>query len=449
LGNDGNPGTPDAPVASLSRAILLAEVGEPRVYACAEYFHDEVTLPAGVSLYGGFFCEPGHWRHVGQPMLTTLHALTAATPLTLTGSAGDGQSVITDLDVQAVDATTAGGSSIAVLALADANADLRRCVLEAGKGWDGLDGEKGDHFGEPAKKGRLGNSGQDACTGLPAMGGAMVALLCDDDGSSMGGAGGDGGDQAANPGADGVVAPAPNPKDFGLGGQAEDVLRGLACTPGLDGAKGKSGSHGLGGAGPGRLTEKGYVGVWGGQGEHGWPGQGGGGGGASVGSKAACGIGLPHGGASGGSGGTGGCGGRGGKGGQPGGASIALATLSARVTGQKVKLVAARGGNGGRGSPAQKGAQGGLPGVGGAGWGGASPGCHGGKGGFGGDGGHGGGGLGGPSVGLAYVGVTKPSIVELHAYVASGGDGGLGGDPLLAETNGQAGASAEELELDP
>jgi hypothetical protein len=446
-GDDGNAGTPRAPVATLSKAIALAVTTTGRVYACAEQFDGKVELPAGISLFGGFDCGAGRWGFQG-PARTKIRANPDEIPLVLLGSARGEPSLITDLDVRAEDASLPGGSSMAVLARAGANADLRRSYFRSGRGADGADGE-GEHLGPPAAKGQLGNSGEDACTALFGSGGDMVAQLCDDGSGSEGGAGGDGGDVAANDGSDGGVAPVPNPQGFGRGGWGEDLMKGLSCKAGVDGAPGAKGEDGQGAHGHGYITNEGYVGRRGDDGQHGFPGQGGGGGGGSAGSKLACGAGMPLGGSGGGAGGSGGCGGKGGKGGQPGGASIALATLSTSLTTYDVELEAGDGGRGGHGAPSGKGAQGGLPGMGGAGWGSAHPGCPGGSGGHGGDGGHGGGGLGGPSIGFAYATMSVPSIVFLSISLGAGGDGGLGGDPQSPMMNGQAGIRGPVVQLLP
>ena len=441
LGNDKNDGSPDAPVATLQRALTLALSGPRRVFACNELFDAAIEWPTGVDLHGGFHCEDLHWRYLHDDTRTTLTAPPDTTPLTLKGPADAAPSVLTDLAVTAPDASTPGGSSIAMLALAGARADLRRSEILAGNGADGADGD--DHLGAPAKDGQLGKDGVSACTDGVGHGGDMVALDCQDD-ASFGGEGGDGGVQAANPGDDGEVAPAGSPQGFGLGGTGEDLFAGLPCTPGQDGARGDDGQLGLGAAWPPRLTSAGYLGVWGSDGQRGRAGQGGGGGGASAG-NALCGS-APHGGAGGGSGGSGGCGGKGGRGGQPGGASIALALLTDGILFTQVSFQAGNGGRGGAAGMPQQGGQGGLPGIGGAGLlaaGGPNSACVGGSGGTGGDGGHAGGGLGGPSIAVAYTGTTFPSLGKSPKVTyGSAGDGGPGSNSSLDFTTGAPGRAA-------
>ena len=448
LGDDANDGSPDAPVATLAQAAAKALHGRRRVYACAETFNEVVTWPAGVALHGGFDCTGLDWRYVGNDTRTLVTAPAGDIPLTLSGSIHQEASLLTDLKVEAATATQPGGSSIAVLARADARAEIRRSKLETGHGADGADGDDGDHFGNPAKGGLHGKNGAAACTAGTGLGGELVALDCEED-ASFGGHGGNGGEMAATPGDDGEVAPASNPQGFGLGGGAEDLVTGLLCTPGFGGANGKDGDPGLGGFWPPSLNESGYLGVWGGGGKRGRAGQGGGGGGASAASAAACGA--PRlGGAGGGSGGTGGCGGRGGRGGQPGGASIGLATLTSAILLVDVQITTGDGGRGGAGGVPQQGGWGGLPGIGGAGMpSGPNPGCGGGIGGYGGDGGPAGGGLGGPALAVAYVGAKGPDDLNTTFGHGSAGIGGPGSDPDLASARGEDGIAAEQQALLP
>ena len=444
LGDDAHKGSPNAPVATLDEALRKALDGPRRVFACSEKFEGPVEWPAGVSLHGGFECADLQWRYLHGVDKTTLTAPADLIPLTLTGSALPEPSMLTDLVVQAQAAGVPGGSSIAVLALADARAEIRRSKLWADNGADGADGDSGDHLGFPAKDGLHGKDGGGACTSAVGEGGALVALDCGDD-ASFGGEGGDGGVQAATSGDDGEVAPAMSAPDLGLGGQGEDLLAGTSCTKGVPGGAGIEGETGLGAAWPPRLTASGYVGVGGADGKRGRAGQGGGGGGASAGT-AACGAGFPHGGAGGGSGGSGGCGGRGGRGGQPGGSSIALATLTGELMLVEVYFATGNGGRGGAGGMPQQGGQGGLPGIGGLGLrtpGGPNAGCIGGVGGRGGDGGPAGGGLGGSTFSLAYAGTAPPSLVSFGHQKGKAGEGGPGSDADNSLTSGAAGRSSE------
>lgn len=452
LGDDANPGTQEQPVRTLARGIELADpknLGPARLYACggekAEYV-EWVTLPSGISLYGGFDCQDG-WRYVGWEKRAFLRA--AATHPALTLTEGEHESMIRDLRVRSDDATEPGESAMAVMALPGSKADLRRMEIDAGDGADGLDGEDGSHNGVPAQKGLAGNDGMDACVADPGIGGAAVMALCDGPGS-IGGAGGDGNAIAASDGADGWPGDL-NLPEYGVGGNGEDAAQGTLCTGGAHGAHGNDGQHGKGaGSGlVGTLTKDGYFGVSGEDGQPGQPGQGGGGGGASLG--AACGA-APFGGSGGGSGGSGGCGGKGGQGGRPGGSSIGIASLSNGISAEEITIRTGNGGKGGNGGAMQPGGQGGLPGYGGTGTGagGAKNGCGGGIGGHGGSGGHGGGGHGGHSVAVAHVpgtGVKSPQL--LTVIHGDEGLGGLGGDPDAAVGKAEGGDAGDSLVLNP
>jgi len=443
LGVDTNPGTQALPLRSITAAVGLALTGPRRIYACGEVYEESVTLPAGVSLFGGFTCA-GQWAFVDKAALATIAPLKPEIALRL--GPGQGASLIGDVEVIARDAKVPGDSSIAVFALPGSVAAILRARIVAGDGADGMDGEDGKNNGAAAKKGIDGVDGADACAMEPGIGGASVFLECED-GSSTGGQGGNGGEQFANDGAEGQVAPAPNPQGFGLGGSGEAFL---PCTGGLSGAHGANGDEGKGASTKGRLTIQGVLGASGEDGASGVPGQGGGGGGASRG-KASCGA-APHGGPGGGSGGSGGCGGRGGKGGQAGGSAIGLASLSDGIRLDDVVLHVGNGGNGGNGGTSQPGGQGGLPGLGGAGLGGNEPiesACPGGAGGYGGHGGNGGGGHGGHVACFAATKGLYPSRNALWCEWGLAGAGGHGGDPGWAAGVGQPGQYDETLTLDP
>lgn len=448
LGNDSHEGTRAKPVATLQQAITLAQGGVARVYACGEEYNEAVTLPAGVSLFGGFDCQHG-WRYVGEPARAQIQSPPKLAALTLLAS--ETTSLVADVNVTAGDAVEPGASSIAVLARPNSRARFRRVTLAAGNGADGTDGKPGHHGGQPAFKGLAGNDGMDACTTDPGLGGLGTMIECADGTVSISGEGGDANQVFANAGLDGFPFPDPNLQGYGTGGKGEDSASGAACTPGLGGAHGQDGEHGAGASEFGRLTLDGYLGARGEDGKPGTPGQGGGGGGASLGSLL-CGA-APHGGAGGGAGGTGGCGGRGGEGGQAGGASIALAVLSDDIHLENAILKAGKGGNGGNGGALQPGGQGGLPGYGGfgaAGLNGAQGGCAGGVGGQGGDGGYGGGGRGGHSVAVASTpGNAMKMGDEVALIPGEGGKGGTGGDPSQMSGAGAHGVAFTHLTLDP
>jgi hypothetical protein len=438
-GDDGHAGTPSAPVKTLARAVEVATATAKPVYACAEAFAEEVTLPVGSVLYGGLDCA-NEWRYVGATMKTSLAPeadVAAVSQITLVLSGGVAKTRIEDIAVTAPDATLAGGSSIAAL-VDGGSAEFVRCELTAGNGMPGATGETPSESVGPSDSNNLAIRGKDgaaACQGDANgnPGGAGAAnMVCM---TAVGGTGGVGKETLGEAGTDGQPVPNPNPDGWGLGGAGAGAAQ---CKRGDDGLLGADGASGVGASTstPGMLSSAGFVGAEGVAGTDGTPGQGGGGGGGAKG-KAGCN------GASGGGGGAGGCGGRGGRGGQGGGPSIALASVGANVLLQDVKLLTGNGGDGGEGGEGQNGAIGGFGGGGGLGTSGTLAACAGGQGGQGGFGGKGGGGRGGPSVGIAFTG---PAPVREGGSIKLGtpGKGGTGAD---AAGMGADGAAAETMEM--
>ena len=431
-GDDMNGGTTGAPVASIAKAIELAAAGEAkRVYACAEAFQEAVSIPAGVSIYGGLDCASGTWKYIGDMTKTVIAPAADMVPLTLLG--GDSTTTIADVEAIAVDATMPGGSSVA--AIADGpTASLVRVRLVAGAGRDGDNGSTPDLIGPADPNDPLikGSDGTATCMiAMETPGGAEKANpTC---GTAIGGKGGSGMEASGTAGSDGQPLPDPNPEMWGLGGAGASAG---ACKRGGDGAFGSDGAPGAGGSSLGTLSGAGIVGAYGAPGEAGMPGQGGGGGGGAKG-KVGCA------GASGGSGGAGGCGGPGGLGGQAGGSSIALISVSASLTLTDVTMKVSTGGKGGDGGDGQNGSIGGIGGFGGAAAAGTFKGCSGGDGGVGGFGGKGGGGRGGHSLGIAFTGGSAPT----SGFTVEPGVKGMGGLGADEPGNGMPGVQAETQEF--
>ncbi|WP_155798879.1 hypothetical protein [Sorangium cellulosum] len=436
MGDDGQPGTSEKPVQTISRAIeLLAEEPErrPRIHACGERFPEAVRVRGTLEIWGGFECKR-KWIHNGGGRNTVIEPGPDEIPLAFEAGA---TATVFDLAARAARATTPGGSSIAAIVLDGAGVTLHRGELVAGDGAPGRDGAPGELKQTPAWAGRHGRFGQDACTGDFVPGADPVQSACEQ-GDSIGGWGGDGTIDHGAPGGDGELMPIPNLSGFGLGGRGatstDDCLNGRTGANGLDGANGL-GARGLGTFDPQGL----YLGVNGGDGGDGLPGQGGGGGGGTRAGAMFCGTPRMAGGAGGGTGGSGGCGGHGGHGGGHGGASIGLVILSARVDLDGTRIEAARGGDGGHGGRFQIGGAPGLGAPGGQGFGGSPFGCSGGDGGKGGNGGHGGGGQGGPSIAIAVVGASLPGVTGPEPKVGTGGKGGLGASPSVPGSAGDDG----------
>ncbi|WP_437740631.1 hypothetical protein WMF39_33850 [Sorangium sp. So ce1504] len=438
-------GTRLEPLGSLQAAIVEAQGrGLRHLYACGEMFEEEVTLVSGIHLWGGRGCDDGAWSFDGANHPTII-APPSGIPLRVVGDEG-ATSVIYGVRVVAADASASDGkSSIAMILSAGAGAIVRSSAIVAGDGKDGEPGKDADS--ERAADGVLGIDGADACTEDSPTGALPVVTACDDGAESTGGYGGDGGLDAGGDGAPGQPRPAGNqdPEKTGLGGRGADAL--TRCKEGDPGPDGAAAGRADGAVGMGYLTEDGWVGVRGQDGERGGVGHGGGGGGGSKGrgEQLACRAGLPEGGAAGGSGGSGGCGGRGGHGGGSGGASIGVVALQgSAVTLEATTVTAGNGGNGGVGGTGQPGGVGRWGGHGGTTfvmgmW----EACRGGRGGNGGRGGDAGGGLGGPSYGVASFGAFVGIGLDAHLQPGGAGKGGSGGNaaPNDPVGEGEAGHS--------
>lgn len=421
-GDDMNVGTSKAtPVRTFKQAITLAKDAKKPIYACAEIFPESVDIPEGITIYGGLNCAAS-WTYIGDTKKTVIAPEQDKVAVRFLIEGG-GAIHLEDVAAQAPDATIPGGSSIA--AIADAVAlELVRCELIAGAGAAGEDGTSPTGSVGPTDSMDpliRGNNGNVACMGGMQGNLGGDAKVNDSCNTSKGGQGGTGLEAAGNNGADGEVAPNPNPNNYGVGGA------GATASNCLDGNAGVKGDDGVPGSGAktmeiGSVDISGYAGRDGYSGASGKPGQGGGGGGAAKGKTNCYG-------ASGGGGGAGGCGGGGGTGGKAGGSSIGLISLGATLTFSDVKLTTGAGGAGGAGGLGQAGAIGGAGGNGGAGASGAMPtlaGCKGGNGGVGGVGGRGGGGRGGHSIGIAWMGVAPPELVDGAFTSGTAGKGGAG-----------------------
>ncbi|HSN99831.1 MAG TPA: hypothetical protein VLS89_16155 [Candidatus Nanopelagicales bacterium] len=435
LGSDDATGTRAAPVRSLAAAISLAEGGPRRIYACAEAFTEAVILPAGIELWGGLDCADD-WGYRGASRKTLIAPGGEAVPLRIKG--GGGRSRVADVRAEAAHAQVPSGSSVAVMVMAEATAEILRSELVAGNGANGMHGRDGGVG--PARAGTPGIDGGDACTADMVPGGAAVLTKCDGL-TSVGGQGGQGNNGDGGDGMNGEPVPVPNPLGTGLGGNGQTSSE--PCHEGTLGSLGADGLDGEGGRGPGRLTLTGWEGEPGRDGGDGRPGQGGGGGGAARGSTVLCGAGQPRGGAGGGGGGAGGCGGKGGKGGGQGGASIGLLSLGTDVVVRSTTIFTSDGGDGGHGGHYQHGGLGGPGGLGGAVFNAATEGCAGAWGGDGGRGGHGGGGAGGPSIGIAYVLGQPVDQQDVAIQPGRPGRGGFGGNPNIPGSAGDDGVDSE------
>ncbi len=381
-GSDTNPGTKEKPLQTLGAAVAKGST----IYACAgaSPFTEAVVVDKAVSLYGGLDCTTWAYDAANKTALT---ASANSVPFTVTGAAGS--SAVYDFAITAADATTPGGSSIAVLDDGAALA-MTRCSLTAGSGADGSGGLTATGAGVVGADAPAPPMSLDGCvagqTGV--FGGQPGDTICGAT-TTSGGSGGNGQNQpGGGAGNDALPQPQPNatPGADGIGGKPQTTA---ACSNGDTGAAGlDSATPGAGATGLGVISSTGYQGPGATAGQPGGPGYGGGGGGGAK--QCLNGAAGP----AGGGGGAGGCGGQGGGPGQSAGGSFGLVSISATVSLDTVTITTADGGAGGDGGNGQLGGSGGNGGSPGSANGDAiAKACAGGSGGQGGAGSPGGGGL--------------------------------------------------------
>ncbi|HTN91892.1 MAG TPA: hypothetical protein VL242_49825 [Sorangium sp.] len=446
-GDDASDGTREAPVRTLQRAVEKAAEpgGTRRVYACAEDFEEAVTLPSGVAIWGGRDCDAEAWTWGGVKSFTGIAPAPEQVPLTVETRQASMTSVVFGVRLVAADAIRPSGSSIGMIVGEGAAVEVVSSEILAGNGADGADGESAPQ-GEPwrAPDGAPGHHGAAGCLANWNEGAPPAMTACEDETTSIGGAGGEGDVAAGGDGEQGAPAPGPGSVDEGEGGKGG----AMTCTSGEKGGAGEPGANGIGGGTGleeplkyGSISARGWQGFSGQDGQNGGIGQGGGGG-AGVGSNGKCRLVDPQGGPSGGSGGGGGCGGRGGRGGGYGGGSFGIIALHAHVMADKTDIITGDGGRGGNGGRGQEGGFGGERGY--AGY--IAPAayfaCDGGEGGAGGKGGHGGGGLGGVSITIALVDSSVYLTESTDWAWGAPGAGGVGGDPSDKRAMGGDGQAA-------
>lgn len=433
-------GTEANPFGTLGHAIDVAKAGPMRVYACRGMYLEAVTVPPGLSLYGGLSCEAPEWAPGAVGDRSAVQGKEGQIPLRLQGGDNAAEIVLEGFSVTAAAGGAPGQSSIAAIAEDKAIAKLTSVELTAGDAAPGAAGENAPKDApvtvkpDPAKQ-----YGINACMNLVQNdGGEQLDNDCGGGEISIGGAGGNGTQPAGQSGQNGL--PDLMVAGAGVGGVGGAACGGVNGGIGSNGADGPGGVPGSPGVGAGTLSAvQGWTGASGADGAKGQVGQGGGGGAGQKG-KLGCA------GASGGAGGAGGCGGMGGKGGQAGGSSIALVSINATLTLTGVTLVVGKAGNGGKGGNAQSGGTGSMGSPGGMGSSGAPGGCYGGNGGKGGNGGTGGGGAGGHAIGIAHIGAA-PAGAAFMSIPSSGGLGGPGGNNGFQKNNGDSGEAGETLEF--
>jgi hypothetical protein len=485
-GSDVNAGTMASPKLTIQAGIDAAVAGGRRdVYVAAGLYFEEIVLPGGVGVYGGY---TGDFRARNVATNETIIFGTQST-VARPGAVNvfsilnqpAGSSVLDGFTVFAPDGGASGASSYGVY-VHDTDASLRlgHNRVYGGYGADGATG--GD--------GTTGQAGPNGSTGVAALDLNVAfgvvnhgCLLAHERPGGPGGSrtcsgqstnGGNGGTSACPAFTGGQTLP-PVPRETGTNGfngggpggpagwdvyqlgTACSVYQGFGDLIGSSGSAGLQGNSGTAGAGCSQPAGSVVSGLWAaapsGAGANGADGGGGGGGGSGAGAwmDLACvplGYGSDNLGGSGGGGGAGGCGGRGGTGAGGGGGSFAIfvvfGSLPASVPAiSGNSLYTGIGGTGGIGGAGVAGGSGGGGGAGGAGmttttnpaWP-SFRGGDGGQGGSGGSGGGGGGGCGGPTYGLfawntGGLGLAQWAADNTFILNGAGGAGGAGGPALV------------------
>lgn len=427
-GSDTNPGTREEPVATLDKAIELAQASDrPRkeIYASKHNHVGTVVLASGVSLYGGYDATDGWSRDFTNQIVIQG---------TTTGVLADGIQAPTTFQlfhIQTSNATGAGNSSYGVRVI-DSTGPVRveSCVITAG---NGSAGKQTQSQPAQAKSGSDGNNASSASTGAYG-GGAPTCVQ-----SEMGGCGGKGGNGGAGSGSSSAMKGKGGASGCAAGGKSGGSGGAGGYGNGYPGSDGKYGSTGAkAGTATSAIGNPSASGLYdparGDTGNPGQPGSGGGGGGGGGGDN------YP--GAGGGGGGSGGCGGLGGPGGEGGGGSFGIFVSNSVLESMGNGITTSAGGDGGNGGPGGTGGEAGEGGNGGNHWVSFSGG-HAGDGGKGGTGGDGGGGPGGPSIGILSLGSTLTSSGDTFTL----GSVGTPGQGQGTAADGLAGVAQDILEI--
>ena len=471
-GDDANRGTMAQPFATIQHAVDAAadDMYRNQVYVAHGTYNESVELPAGVSMWGGFFVDGD--RGVWQRDLSGKTAIVSDTTVGVR-AVGHGGGTIGGFIIETADAAE-GGDEMSTRAII--LRDVEGFVIEdnslypgngaAGSvGADGAEGVEGGE-GDPGTAGvREGGAVCPEDDGLtPGLGGVPgTNPACP---GTSGGAGGDSAIEDVS-GDRGETGDSPDQNTPG-GSYGERASYTELCvfTGDLEGGDGGNGSNagsvGAGGDVPDDQAMGFLVGDddWraghGLDGESGSPGAGGGGGGAGGHRYGRCENGflipdcnpLPAGG--GGGGGAGGCGGEGGGGGQGGGHSIGLMLINADgVEVRNTHFVSGAGGDGGAGGAGGAGGSGGDGGKGGAGLDDAGDGGDGGDGGSGSMGSGGAGGAGGSSIGVfSYLSRVDASATSNTFSLQTAGQGGDGGAGAISGADGEDGGQHQIFVVD-
>lgn len=468
-GSDTNTGTPTAPLKTLKQAIAFAAAESPRrsvrVSTATQVVPEMLTLPEGVSLYGGYTTGSTWTRSATRTEWMRVNPQVGQDVIVLKAKGIVTTTVVDQFRMvsQNVHAGAAGKSSIGLWQESCTGLVLNNNELIAGNAMTG-------GASAPGINGVAGENGQNGQNGdLGAVGGIGGGTTEDGYGGDTNG-GGNGGryissgafinipELTSSPILKPTAGRGNSGAGHGAGGAAGvNYASGVAATSGQNGQSASgtagAGTHAVAATGLGSITSLGFTGKSGssgGMGAKGFSGGGGGGGGAFS-------FGHFYSGGGGGGGGDGGLGGNGGVGGKGGGGSFALVCLGGQLRVNSIQFTA---GNGGAGASGGKGGLGGPGGQGGAGGNGvnsvgnddSADGGDGGLGGAGGPGGGGSGGNGGPSAGILLGGgatvITNTGSSFTLGSGGAGGIGGLRGDSVVSRAaNGNPGSTQNILTL--
>ncbi len=417
-------GTIDAPVATITRGIQIAQSSATRrdVLIAAGTYVENITLVAGVNLYGGYTIA-GTYQWSRAPRASAPTVIQAPGRIGIAAANISTPTLVQNLVITSAAATSPGQSSYGARVINSPGVTLEAVTIRAGAGANGAGGTTGSN-GSAGGVGVDGQIGCDGCSGN-GNGGSGGSSSC----GNTGGSGGRGG-YGDNTGSSGSRGSGSSGGSGGGGGRSYDNLcifgcdRGGTGGTGGPGGSGSTGGNGAGGANMGSVSGNEWTAGTGAAGSPGTAGSGGGGGGGG-GADACC---NSDRGGGGGGGGGGGCGGAGGTAGRGGGGSIGVLAIGAGPTIRSSTIETAAGGRGGDGGGGGAGGAGGPPGSGGGRADDGGFGGPGGSGGTGGRGGCGGGGGGGAAVGIMTTGGSVVSTGNTFNLGSAGaGGGGCGG----------------------
>jgi hypothetical protein len=458
-------GTRGHPFSKMQTAIDTAKTQKKRVYACIGNYGEQITLADGVSIFGDLDCNQS-WS------VSAKHAViqSPASPAVRADQI-ETATRVDSVDMISPDATTAGGSSFALIASEASALTIANATIHAGKAMKGADGAAGVQLanGAAANGASNANSLLEDCSGfsenpvsctLRHAGGIGGGInQCTGGKAISAGNGGGGGNGIGNA----VVTSSTTFVEFGnqfymvptilatngnptaanastaVGGTKAAIhataAGGDPCE-GQNGENGASGSNGSSASSGGVISANGFVPADGTAGTDGQPGQGGGGG-AGYDYVTETTTSFDYGDSiyftNGAGGGAGGCPGLAGTAGSGGGASIAVIAVASPMILDTCIVQASDGGDGGKGALGSAAVGGGIGGAD------VDPGAcstticsvsqykphTGGNGGSGGQSGYSGSGAGGPSIGIAAHGAqvvltsTTPTVGNFGHGVAA------------------------------